>query len=118
MTQEFTVFVDKPQVNRDRRAAKRYRCGLATLVPMHVDESSPAAEAWACNLATGGISLNLPHPMEAGTTSVVRLSGQQPVVSMTMRARVVHSTEQIDGTWRIGCAFEKQLDLEMLEALL
>jgi hypothetical protein len=112
---EFTVVLKRPLLTTDRRTAKRYRCGPATLVPMQLAGTAVRVDAWACNLSTGGIGLNLPYPLDRGTAVVLRLRGRR---TTTMPARVVHATEQDDGMWRIGCAFERPLDQDTLEGLL
>jgi hypothetical protein len=112
---EFTVVLTRPLLKTDRRRAKRYRCGPATLVPMQLAGTSLRVDAWACNLSEGGIGLNLPYPLELGTAVVLKLRGRR---TTTMPARVVHTTEQDDGMWRIGCAFDRPLDPDTLEGLL
>jgi hypothetical protein len=112
---EFTVVLTRPLLQTDRRREKRYRCGPATLVPMQLTGTTVRMDAWACNLSEGGIGLNLPYPLELGTAVVLRLRGRR---TTTMAARVVHATEQDDGMWRIGCAFDRPLDRDTLEGLL
>jgi hypothetical protein len=55
----------------------------------------------------------MPCSLDVGTAVVLR-----PTKSLLMPARVVHATKRHNGTWRIGCKFDHQLDSETLEALL
>jgi hypothetical protein len=115
MEKEFTILFDRPLIKTDRRAHKRYRCGPANLVQLHLTGTAVNLDAWASNLSEGGIGLNLPYPLELETALVLRLRGRR---TLSMAARVVHVTEQVDGTWRIGCAFERPLDPDALETVL
>ena len=114
---EFVVSFD-PSPQSERRTATRYRCRLAALVPLQLTEASTSVEAWGCDLSAKGISLNMPHALDAGTAVVLRLNDQQHTKSVTVMAHVVHSAQEHDGTWRIGCQFDQPLDPETLEILL
>src|SRR5947208_5836137 len=115
---EYSFVVKKPAAKEERRSAKRYRCSSIALARLHLVGSGTNVEAWACNLSEEGVGLNLPYPLEVGTTLAIRMRGCQPVPAVVMPARVVHATKQQDGTWRIGCEFVRPLDPETLDALL
>jgi hypothetical protein len=115
---EFTLLLGRPLLKKDRRGARRYRCGPATLVQLQEETTGIKMEAWANNLSETGIGLDLPYPLDAGTGLVLRLRGRPPAGAVTMPARVVHATAQEDGTYRIGCAFERRLEPDQLEGLL
>lgn len=115
---EFTVFTRRPALEKERRIARRYRCGPATLVVVTLGASAANVEAWAHDMSESGIGLRLPYPLEVGVAVTLRLPARQPVGTLTVLAHVAHSTAQEDGAWRVGCAFAKQLDLETLEAML
>jgi hypothetical protein len=100
-----------------RRAAQRYRCPLATLGRISLPDGTQE-EAWAHNLSETGIGLNLSHSLEAGTPVLIRLKGAAPGSGLAQAARVVHATEEVDGSWRIGCAFLERLNPDQLDALL
>jgi hypothetical protein len=107
-----------PFPQTERRATKRYPCGPTPSVLLHLRESSAIVEAGACNLSEGGIGLNVPFPLEVGIIVMLQLRGQQVVGPVLLLARVIHAAPQSEGTWRVGCAFERRLDPETLEALL
>ena len=104
---------DESEITGDRRAAKRYHCKPATLVPLYLTGASTSLDAWGWDLSATGISLDMPCSLDVGTAVVLR-----PTKSLLMPARVVHATKRHNGTWRIGCKFDHQLDSETLEALL
>jgi hypothetical protein len=115
---EFTILFRRPLLRQEYRAAKRYCCGRAPVL-VHVLLEPEDREAWASNLSETGIGLNLPYRLEVGSAVVLRLrGGWWPAKSVSMPARVIHATEQEDGTWQVGCAFERRLDAETVEALL
>jgi hypothetical protein len=101
-----------------RRGAVRYRAGPATLGRIFFSETSESQEAWVLNLSQTGIGLTLCRPLEIGTGLTIRLTGANKGVSLTLRARVAHSTHEVDGTWRMGCALEQPLTPDILETLL
>jgi len=101
-----------------RRTAKRYRCALATLGKITFPGENASLEAWAHNLSESGIGLNLDRSLPEGVVVNIRLKGPQSDGALTVAAKVAHSTQQLDGTWRVGCAFEQELTPEQLELLL
>jgi hypothetical protein len=113
---EFTLF-KQPFSGLKKRLAQRYRCPLATLGRLSFADGT-AEEAWAHNISESGIGLNLTHPLEAGTNVLVRLRGSSRNGAVALPARVVHATQELDGSWRVGCAFESKLQPEVLDALL
>jgi hypothetical protein len=100
-----------------RRVAQRYRCPLATLGRLSFADGSQE-EAWANNLSETGIGLNMNHALEAGTSLTIRLRGAVPGRTLALQAQVVHATQELDGSWRIGCAFAGKLSQEDLDTLL
>jgi hypothetical protein len=113
---EFTL-LKRHYVGIKRRVAPRYRCPLATLGRLTFPDGT-TEEAWAHNLSETGIGLNMNHPLEAGIKLVIRLKGTESPVTLTLPAQVVHSTQELDGSWRIGCAFESKLTPDKMDALL
>ena len=113
---EFTLL--KKQLHGiKRRVSTRYRCHLATLGRLIFPASGESADVWVHNLSDSGIGLNFSRSLEAGTPLVIRLRGSEGL-TLQLPARVVHATQEVDGTWRIGCQFENKLSYEELEALL
>jgi hypothetical protein len=113
---EFTL-LKKQLVKIKRRASVRYRCNLATLGRL-LFGNGDTREAWAQNLSDRGIGLSLASPLPEGTQVVVRLSGHDQRSVVCLEARVVHATQQVDGSWRVGCEFSRQLTCDEMEALL
>jgi hypothetical protein len=101
-----------------RRNSVRYRSNLATLGQLFFPDSGATQEVWVHNLSEGGIGLNLDRPLEQGTNVVIRLKGTSESLMLQLPARVIHATQEVDGSWRIGCAFETKLGAEELEMLL
>jgi hypothetical protein len=100
-----------------RRAAQRYRCPLATLGRITLPDGNQE-DAWAHNLSESGIGLNLSHSLEPGTGVLIRLRAAGKPGTLTVAASVVHSTEEVDGSWRIGCRFADHLSPEQVDAFL
>jgi hypothetical protein len=100
-----------------RRVAQRYRCPLATLGRLSLPDGTQE-EAWAHNLSETGIGLNMSHSLDAGTRLTVRLRGSVPGRALALQALVIHSTQELDGSWRVGCVFTAKLSQEDLDALL
>jgi hypothetical protein len=128
----------------DRRAAQRHRCGPPILVLLHLNRTLANLWSLAHDLSATGIGLHLPHPLQTHDPIFVHLRGWLPAPStlhlrhtldigdhvilhlwrwlpeppITTSARVIYATEYQDYTWRVGCAFESQLDPETLKKLL
>jgi hypothetical protein len=100
-----------------RRTAVRYRCALATPGWLTLPDGG-ILETWIHNLSETGIGLNAGQPLEPGTALVIRLRGPAPDSEVALGARVVHTTPEADGSWRVGCAFTHRLKPEGLAALL
>ncbi len=113
---EFT-FSSEKILAMQRRTAVRYRCALATPGWLSLADGS-TLEAWIHNLSETGIGLNVARPLEPGTPLVVRMRGPAREGLVALPGRVVHSTAEADGSWRIGCAFDQRLRPEALAALL
>jgi hypothetical protein len=58
------------------------------------------------------------HGLTSGTALVIRLKGATPDAGLTLAADVVHSTQELDGSWRVGCLFREPLSAEKMDALL
>jgi hypothetical protein len=114
---DFTL-LKKNLVKVKRRGSVRYRASLATLGRIVFPASGESQEAWVQNLSHTGIGLTLGKPLEAGTPVAIRLTGTSKGVTLKLLAKVVHSTQEIDGTWRVGCALDQRLSPEVLETLL
>jgi hypothetical protein len=69
------------------------------------------------DLSRKGISLLLQEPMETGQCLFVELPSKTPA-SSAISARVVYSLTQNDGTWLVGCSFDRPLGDQEYQALL
>ena len=98
------------------RGSPRYRCALATLGRLFFADGGKPEDAWVHDLSKIGVGLNLSRPLEAGTGLTVRLKGVAGVLEVA--ANVVHSTPQVDGTWRVGCTFGRKLTADELDNVL
>lgn len=114
---EFTL-LKRQLVGLKRRTSVRYRCALATLGHIHFPETGERMETWIANLSDGGIGLNLNAPLAAGTSLVISLKGPNQGNTVTLLSRVIHSTKETDGSWRVGCEFTSKLQPDMLDELL
>jgi hypothetical protein len=113
---ELTLF--RPRLNKvRRRTAERYRCALASVGTLFFPSTGETLTAWLNNLSVTGIGLNLPRSLEAGLDLIIqiRIENGPPV---KLPAQVVHSTAEIDGTWRVGCRFDTPISQDTLESLL
>jgi len=114
---EFTL-LKRQLVGLKRRTSVRYRCALATLGHIHFPESGERVETWIANLSEGGIGLNLNSALAGGTSLIINLKGPNQNAIVTLLARVIHSTKEADGSWRVGCEFTNKLQPDMLDSLL
>ena len=114
---ELTLFRSK-LVGIRRRTMDRYRCALATSGKLHFPGTGDTVTAWVCNLSRGGIGLNLSDTIQAGQEMVIHMKSTDGSTSLKLPARIVHSTPEIDGTWRVGCEFHTPLTADELDALL
>jgi hypothetical protein len=75
-------------------------------------------QVWVKNLSRDGIGFNLSQPLPLESEVVIFLKAEHPKTYFNRPARVVHATQEIDGSWRVGCEFAKVLSAEDLEILL
>lgn len=113
---EFTLLRQQPP-GAAVRGARRYRCDLATLcrlapVPTATDKG---ATAWVRNISRHGIGLICSQEFVADANLTLRLRKNDGSGVITIGAKVVHSTREVGGTWRIGCRFERQLSHEEVD---
>src|SRR5690349_13017105 len=113
---EFTLR-EEQVVGMQRRTAVRYRCAIATAGRLSF-AAGEALDTWIVNLSEAGIGLNLARPLERGTALVVHMRGPATSAEVALPARVVHATEEADGSWRVGCQFDQRLKPDALAALL
>src|SRR4051794_12487309 len=92
-----------------RRKFKRFRFNLATLGYLAIPKKDGSCqEVWLVDISALGIGLSSDGPLEVGKDLVLKLTTHSngPIL---LGAKVVHSTKQPSGDWRIGCQFDKPL---------
>lgn len=102
-----------PKVERrvaPRLPAARVTSCLVIALPNHVP-----LKVQIRDLSLSGIGLINDSAVENGTFLVVTLRASRKF-ERVVRARVVHSTEQPDGNWLLGCALSRSLTSEELDA--
>jgi hypothetical protein len=102
---------DVPDV--ERRGAVRHDCDLeAVSCPL----DAPETLCWGAtvqDISTGGIGLSLCYPFKPGTFLAITLQpAGQPY---RLLGKVIHVSDQADGTWFVGCEFVKELDRDTLQ---
>jgi hypothetical protein len=113
-----TTLLPRPVVPKGATASERQGCGRALLVRLHPTDPPQKLEARCVSLARTGIRLHLPYPLDVDSVVILHLRGRVPAQSATLPARVTSATNQGDGTWLVGCRFDRQLEQEALKALL
>ena len=110
------VLVGPSPVLLDRRASVRHVCDQEALSrPLEL----PDAISWGAkvhDISRGGLGLLLCYPFKPGTFLAVDLQSSR-AVSRTLLVRVVHVTDQADGSWFVGCEFAAPLTEEEVAAL-
>lgn len=108
----------KPVSGAERRAFIRYM--PATDLPSHVvlEAVKKRWPATVRDISKAGIGLTFSRPIEAGTLGEVELQCPNSSLCYTFRVRIAFSTEQSDGSWRIGAAFVQELSDDELRSLL
>jgi hypothetical protein len=69
------------------------------------------------DISVGGIALILRHRVERETELILELATTAGEVR-SLPAQVVHVTQERDGCWIVGCAFESLLSEDELQSLL
>lgn len=114
---EFTL-LKKDLRGIKRRVAVRYRSALAMLGRLILPGSDELGQAWIKNLSETGAGLNLSAALEQGTSLTLCLKLPTQKITLKIPARVIHSTQEVDGSWRVGVEFAHKLTPEELDALL
>jgi hypothetical protein len=113
---ELTLF--RPMLGKRRRGARRFRCGLATIGKLHFPDSGDTSDACVYNLSETGIGLNMNSSLAVDTEMIIHLRLPTSRESLKLSARVVHATQEVDRSWRVGCVFAEPLTEEVVEAML
>src|SRR5262245_60809105 len=114
---ELTLFRNKLSGFK-RRKSRRFRCNLATIGRVQFPDKDISHDAFVYNLSEGGIGLNMSQPLEDGQEIVVRIRIPGETDPARFPARVVHATQEVDRTWRIGCEFHEAISADVLDKIL
>ncbi len=103
----YVQVVPSPDAKIEQRSWERQACHLeAVSCPLDAPESL----CWGAtvqDLSAGGIGLKLCYPFKPGTYLAINVQNSEPC---TLLGRVIHVSDQADGTWFIGCEFVKQIN--------
>ncbi len=102
----------------ERRREVRYPCPPERTGRVVVSDGHAASWARPCDVSAGGIGLLTAHAYDPGTVLTIRLRARRDDPGPGLFATVVHATGEADGTWRLGCAFDRPLNAETLGAFL
>ena len=100
----------------ERRAAVRYQCSTSascsSLAPFE------RLSGTMRDISRNGIALILGTSIREGTELVIDLKTRNPGICLTLLACVVHSTQDAEGNWIVGCEFITTPTEEQIKALL
>lgn len=114
---ELTLFRSKLSSFK-RRRSRRFRCGLATLGRVHFPQREESLDAFVYNLSEHGIGLNMSESLPSGQEIIIRIRVEDEPKPYELKARVMHSTQEVDRTWRVGCEFDDPIHPDHLEKIL
>jgi hypothetical protein len=114
---DLTLFRDK-LVAFKRRKSRRFRCNLATLGRVHLADRADGCDAFVFNLSESGVGLNMPEPLAVGQEIVIRIRVRGEARPRQYQAKVMHATQEVDRSWRIGCAFKQSITQQELDQIL
>ncbi|MBI3407712.1 MAG: PilZ domain-containing protein [Planctomycetes bacterium] len=102
--------------NEERRGAVRVPAEAQALCRPLADEKCEPWRAGIRDVSSIGVGLVLPGPVDAGTLLHVELSNKHGAKIRPLLARVVHSEQEGEGSWLVGCAFLSELDESQLRS--
>jgi hypothetical protein len=85
---------------------------------VYLAEDVEFQRAWLDNLSATGIGLILNKPLDYGLLVTIVLKGHNSDKKYTLPAHAMHSTQQANGDWLVGCQFVEMLLDEVLDDLL
>jgi two-component system, cell cycle response regulator len=101
----------------ERRAEVRRPCDLETYCRSAVQEQELTWLARVRDVSTNGLGLVLGREFTPGTFLIVQLPDPAVQPARTCRVQVVHSTQDPEGGWLVGCTFAGDLSPQEQEAL-
>jgi hypothetical protein len=102
----------------ERRAVARLPCGRHGPTRLVVQHGPAAHWARPRDVSVHGIGLVLAHPVEAGSALTIRLRPRSDRPARSLAVSVVHARGGPDGTWLVGCAFDRALTPDELDQFL
>jgi hypothetical protein len=107
----------RSQLPPRRRQSRRFRCNLATMAKLQVTGTPNTHITWAYNLSLGGVGLNSPQPLDTDLQVTINFRVQDQDIK-AIPAKIVFCRLEVDGSWRIGCAFLEPITSDTLDSLL
>jgi PilZ domain len=102
----------------DRRSVPRFSPNPATVCQVHAVEETSSQPATVLNISSTGIKIAVQQPVQVGTPLILTLSSKiGPFSERTISVRVMRASQQEDGSYALGCAFQAQLTGHELLAL-
>jgi len=103
---------------KERRQAVRYLCGHRTMLqPISLREVAPLP-VQVRDISATGLGLVSRVPLALGTFISLELQSMLSGTTRRLRARVIHTTRQRNGSWLLGCMLADELESEELHGLL
>src|SRR5262249_35407753 len=93
----------RPPGGQERRAAPRHPSSLKIACYPVGTGFADRRQARIRNISLTGIGIVLDRSWPPGTILILELPGEEAM--RTVRARVVHATTQVGGTFLVGCTF-------------
>lgn len=116
-----TSLTYRPSAIRIRRPTDRKNVRYPVEEPtswrvlLHTDTESVLAKVK--NLSTHGIGLVVDRPLDPGSTMEAELTNSCQLFTSRQTIRVIHSTQQDEQSYLVGCEFSAPLDYDQVRAL-
>jgi hypothetical protein len=105
-------------LEEERRGAPRHSCDVPASWREWGTRGSSSWVARIHNISATGIGLTTTYRVKPGSVLVIHLQDKNHNLSRPLPVRVMHATQQADGTWLLGCAFVRRVSEEDLQSLL
>jgi hypothetical protein len=102
----------------DRRETLRFPITAETAAHLVAALGESSWPARVLDLSAEGVSLSVRCRFEPGVTVPLELANGRRVFCCALRLRIVHATEQTDGSFIVGGDFERRLTASELTAIL
>lgn len=70
------------------------------------------------DISRNGLALIVGASIREGTELVIDLKTRNPGICLTLLARVIRATQEVEGSWIVGCEFITTPTDEQIKALL